>query len=436
MSAVKLLLVVCSVTVLFLRGEAAGAVCGQRSSSPAIQALPGKPGKNGAPGEPGQKGEVGADGRNGSNGAPGLQGATGLKGNAGDLGPQGPQGPKGETGMKGSKGEQGAIGPRGEPGMIGSDGVQGSVGPPGVDGRNGSDGLPGPPGTVPDAVIEQLRADILAEVRRLLVCIVNSENNPATSCKAIYECDPSSPSGYYWINGATGPVQLYCLMDINNCGGTTGGWMRTAYIMANVDNTCPAGLTYTAVGSTRVCTSSHSNAGCTSVIFPTRGVPYTKVCGRALAYQRGSDDGYYNYHGGNQQSLNGSYVDGLSVTYGSPRNHIWTFAAGLSKGTDNPQHNCPCALYPGPGAPPFVGENFFCESGVSAGFTNGLWYLDDPLWDSQGCVSGSTCCNRGGPWFTTTLSQEVSGDIEVRWCFGEASGNEDVGVEQLEIYVY
>ena len=84
-----------------------------------------------------------------------------------------------------------------------------------------------------------------------------------------------------------------------------------------------------------------------------------------------------------------------------------------------------------------MGEDYFCESGVSGGYNNGQWYLSnpDPLWDSQGCVSESTCCDRGGPWFTTTLSQEVTDDIEVRWCFGEGSSNEDIGVEQLEIYV-
>ena len=77
------------------------------------------------------------------------------------------------------------------------------------------------------------------------------------------------------------------------------------------------------------------------------------------------------------------------------------------------------------------------ESGVSGGYQFGVWFIDDLLWDSQGCVSGSTFCTCGGPWFTTTLSQEVSNDIEVRWCFGEGTDHEeDVGQEQLEIYVH
>ena len=370
MFSVKLLLVLGSVTVLFLRGEAAGVVCGQQSPYAIIQALPGKPGKNGAPGAPGPKGEPGVDG---------------------PVGPQGPVGP------------------------------------------HGSDGV------VSDAVIEQLREDILEQLRRE-ICPGDRDVYPAASCKVIHGCNPTAPSGYYWISTTTGPLQVYCQMDTNNCGNITGGWMRAAYIdMTNENNTCPQGLTYTVQSSIRMCTSSHSTAGCTSVNFPTHGMPYTKVCGRVLAYQKGSDDGFYNYHYSAQSSLNDYYVDGLSVTHGNPRSHIWTFVAGISKSVNYPKYNCPCAHYPGPAAPPFVGEDYFCESGNSGEFTNGLWYLSnpDPLWDSQGCVSGSTCCSRGGPWFTTTLSQEVSDDIEVRMCFNSDSvTNEDIGVEQLEIYVY
>ena len=178
----KFLLVLGSVTVLSPRGEAAGAVCGQRSTYPTILALPGKPGKNGAPGAPGLQGEPGVDGRDG------------------EQGPVGPVGPQGIVGMNGTDGEQGPVGPVGP---------QGPVGAPGSDGRNGSDGSPGPPGTVPDAVIEQLRADILEEVLKLLPCKGFFRNNPATSCKEIHDCNPTAPSGYYWVNTTTGPLQWY-----------------------------------------------------------------------------------------------------------------------------------------------------------------------------------------------------------------------------------
>ena len=47
-----------------------------------------------------------------------------------------------------------------------------------------------------------------------------------------------------------------------------------------------------------------------------------------------------------------------------------------------------------------------------------------------------TCCDCGGPWFTTTLSQEVRDDIEVRMCSGLTVLNENIGVDELEIYIY
>ena len=208
-----------------------------------------------------------------------------------------------------------------------------------------------------------------------------SVDNPATSCKEIHDCDTTAPSGYYWVNTTTGPLQVYCQMETNNCGDVTGGWMRATYIdMTNENNTCPQGLTYTVVSSIRMCTRSHSTlADCSSVTFPTHGVPYTKVCGKARGYQFYATPGFFNYHSAGQTTLDSAYVSGLSVTYGSPQNHIWTFAAGQSQDY-NHAWNCPCASpYPGRAAPPFLGGNWFCESG-NIGQLENQWYLDDPRW--------------------------------------------------------
>ena len=274
-------------------------------------------------------------------------------------------------------------------------------------------------------------------------CRGTSVDNPAISCIAIHDCNSTTPSGYYWVNTTTGPQQVYCQMETNNCGNITGGWMRAAYFdMTNITNTCPQGMTYTTVSSIRMCRKTYTGSGCISVTFPVHGVPYTNVCGRVRGYQFGTPDAFYNTHAYGQTSIDGHYVDGLSITTSShlQREHIWTFAMGIARDTsfDGGVKNCPCAApYPGTAAPSFVGENYFCESGDSGWWQYGQWYLDDPLWDSQGCASGSTCCDRGGPWFTTTLNQEVSDDIEVRLCFGEgSSSNEDVGLDQLEILVY
>ena len=206
--------------------------------------------------------------------------------------------------------------------------------------------------------------------------------------------------------------------------------MRAAYIDMTIENnTCPEGLEVTVVDSARMCTRSHTGFGCSSITFPTFGVPYTKVCGRARGYQYASPDAY-----GAFSDASGG-IDGLLVTHGNVETPIWTFAAGLSTSDIYDTSRCPCDDSRGSPPPANVGERWFCETGFMGAF-DFQWYLDNPLWDSQGCAANSTCCDRGGPWFTITLSQEVSNDIEVSWCFDQVPEDEDLSVDQLEIYVY
>ena len=211
--------------------------------------------------------------------------------------------------------------------------------------------------------------------------------------------------------------------------------MRVAHInMTDPRHSCPQGLTYIVQSSKRMCTHAQSSPGCSSVTFPQHGVSYTKVCGRARGYQYGlteSFKGYYTY----KQTLEGYYVQGLSVTHDSPRQHIWTFSAGVSNDRTTYTNQCPCGQYQGRAAPGFVGENYHCESGWD-GSSGIQWHLSDPLWDSQGCPVGSTCCDRGGPWFNVTLTEEVCDDIEVRWCHNGDTEYEFFGVDKLEIFVH
>ena len=274
----------------------------------------------------------------------------------------------------------------GRDGQPGRDGNDGATGPPGRDGRDGLSGLsgtaggpgpqgpPGLSGALNYTERQQLKEEILAVLREemsMLSCCNTSSSEcerVATSCKELYQCNPALSSGYYNITTPQGAERVYCDMNTANCGNITGGWMRAAYIdMTNENNTCPQGLNYTVADTTRMCTRSHTGyVNCSSVTFPTHGVPYTKVCGRARGYQFYAPPAFYNYHYRGQTNLDSAYVSGLSVTYGSPRSHIWTFAAGSSKDYDYDCCNCPCASpYPGPAAPPLVGENVFCESGNS-----------------------------------------------------------------------
>ena len=58
------------------------------------------------------------------------------------------------------------------------------------------------------------------------------------------------------------------------------------------------------------------------------------------------------------QSIDGGYVDGISITIGSPRKHVWTCAVGLSDDYKYPNYNCSCVTHPCSSLPAFVGNDY------------------------------------------------------------------------------
>ena len=261
-----------------------------------------------------------------------------------------------------------------------------------------------------------------------------SSYKPAKSCREIFRCNPSSPSGYYWLKSASMECrEVYCDMDTTHCN-VRGGWIRLAYLnMTEPGASCPTSLRQ--INTPAKLCGRRTAPGCSSVTYPVDGIRYSKVCGQARGYQYYSTDAFKPP----TNDINSNYVDGVSITYGRPRRHIWTYASGLSDdgNYNNGANNCPCAKYPGEAPPNFVGLDYFCESGIT-----GRWQekrqiaLDDPLWDGHGCGSGNSCCAQAGmPWFCRTLPQEVSEDIEVRLCSDQINSNEEIYVERLEVYV-
>ena len=133
------------------------------------------------------------------------------------------------------------------------------------------------------------------------------------------------------------------------------------------------------------------------------------------------------------QSIDGTYVDGVSITLGSPRKHVWTYAVGLSDDYDHTTYNYPCATHPGLPLPAFVGNDYYCESGDVGTADTASYYLSDLLWDGYGCTAGNGCCAQiGMPWFYRKLPVPVADDFEVRICKDGSHPYEDVAVENLE----
>ena len=266
----------------------------------------------------------------------------------------------------------------------------------------------------------------------------NMSQDPAPSCQYIAETNSSAPSGYYWVESSNGSaVNVYCDMA-RHCCGSTGGWMRVAYLdMTDTSQQCPEGFTLRSE-TNRACVLIATS--CTSIVYPSRNIQYSKVCGRVRAYQYSATLAFAHYHN-RGTTIDSNYVGGMSITHGeSPRKHIWTFAAAVDE-TRSDHNVCPCTKTDTPytgRVPPFIGNDYFCDSGnrewsSSEKFT---FFSEDPLWDGEGCGPTSSCCQfNSPPWFCKELPQPTTDDVEVRVCRYPDNYNRGTPFELIELYI-
>ena len=125
-------------------------------------------------------------------------------------------------------------------------------------------------------------------------------------------------------------------------------------------------------------------------------------------------------------------IDGISITNGYPRRHVWSFIAGFQENFGS--SNCLCST--GSAPPSAVGNNYFCESGCSGNINKNVFYSNDRLWDGEQCgvIERGCCAASGLPWFHKTLSSPTSDYIELRICCDQGTSDEDVAVGLYEIY--
>ena len=251
---------------------------------------------------------------------------------------------------------------------------------------------------------------------------------PITSCSTLPK---SSPSGYYRIlssNGST--TRVYCDMN-KTCGNITGGWMKvTSLDMRQTSSRCPSTLCLNPIPR-RTCVRCNV-PGIVSLPLVTYhvGVSYSKVCGRLIAYQVGTPDAYSPYFSDG--------FDGIMLTYGTSEENIWNFIAALRENYTYPDRVCTCfnpedhrILVP----PPFIGNHYFCDTGAVVSI-HSTFYSQDPLWDGQGCSGLNQCCSfNSPPWFYRELPRLVSNDIKLQINLDEASTNENIAIEKIDLYV-
>jgi len=202
------------------------------------------------------------------------------------------------------------------------------------------------------------------------------------------------------------------------CG--PGEWVQVISLnLTDPEQTCPTPWVLE-TSPARSCAGV--NESCASVIYDIPGVLYEKVCGMALGYATESPDAYQFGNRG----IDAAYLDGVSITHGQPRQHIWSLAAGHSD-TVYPAHRCPCDnsdRKEAPLPPSFVGENYFCDSN----------HINGPIWDGKGCTT-SCCSFHSPPWFEAVLPAPTSDQIEIRICTDQEARDEKIYLSTLLLFV-
>ena len=289
------------------------------------------------------------------------------------------------------------------------------------------------PSTLPDSCPEYIQQNITDSV----------------SCSDILITNPDATSGYYNLiitNGST--ISVYCDMEGSNCGGE-GGWTRIAFInMSEPGTTCPTGLTEEQYDDItyNLCVnnylSSNEAYGCSSTFFSSYTLNYTKVCGRLRGYTHGHGFSFLNYYTNpNVRSISEEYLSGVSITHDNK--HIWSYVNGWEEDYNSNTASCPCSTENPFNTPPFVGNDYYCETGrFDNSYPGDYFFFNDPLWDGQQCNSyESTCCTTPNmPWFIKTLNETVCDDIQLRVCgFGCANNRcseyYDTPLDLIELYI-
>ena len=244
---------------------------------------------------------------------------------------------------------------------------------------------------------------------------IGSLTSPASSCRDISE---ENPSGEYWINSTGSPVQVYCDMNRTNCNcnsTTSSGWMRVANLnMTDPSQSCPAGFRFINRHSAplRTCgrpASFFHSDGCVATKYQSFGISYSQVCGRITGYHGGTPDPIRYY-----LPIDDFYVDGVSLTHGQPRQHIWTFSGYI----------------PNKYVPRYVGYDFFCHDSAPVEAFTAMWA------EPERCYTRGTCCEfNNPPWFCKELPQPTTDDIELRLCGDQNISDEDTPIELVELYI-
>ena len=232
----------------------------------------------------------------------------------------------------------GRDGIQGVPGRTGDKGDRGDIGPTGPKGDPGSSIITEEDlNRVSDNVTAKINESIIAE----LLDTIQTLNQTLTD-RLLY---------------------LESQVFVTVCNITSPTWRRIAYFDTTQGDSCPTDLrTVTNTTSSQMACGRTADPGCTSLQFSPDG-NYTNVCGRVRGYQYDSPDGFHT----GTDSIDSHYIDGISITHGNPRTHLWSYVTGNTEQYYITATRCPCARSDPTDrsdVPSFVGEDFYCEKWI------------------------------------------------------------------------
>ena len=230
------------------------------------------------------------------------------------------------------------------------------------------------------------------------------EDYPINSCRYIRVFHPYKQSDYYWINNQQNrTIQVYCSLSpscIYFHRLCSVGSMRITKLnkIQNRAQCFPGLKNYPR--NTSSCVTKSDSATCSSTFFSTFDIPYSIIHGRIRAYGVGTPDGFRS----SSLTINDNYVDGISLTAGSiaNRQHIHTFV---------PKSKCSFTNIPS-----FVSYDYDCL----------------PVLGRRSTRCSRSSCSQ---YFSKTLATPTTEAIEMRVCRDQSRSNEDIIIEDLEIYV-
>jgi hypothetical protein len=191
------------------------------------------------------------------------------------------------------------------------------------------------------------------------------------------------------------------------------------------DDACPAPFVDDEMGCIA---PAHDNVVSLIVDAP---LPFTRIAGRIEALARGDLEAFSV---GVAASLDNTYVDGVSITVGDPRTHVFTLGVGSAGGAGA----CPCGA--GVPAPAYVGEGMLCEDRPASGDVDSAatadeaFDLDNALFDDD---ARNAACNQSfvPNEFDITLPAPSTGPIEVRVMVDGDDPHEAILLQRLDISV-